>query len=131
MRVRLWINHETKVDFQLETGAPITLVDDRVWNQLRKPKLNPLKMKLNSFTGHSIPLKGETQVNLKYNDQTFQLRMFVLCESGTNMLGREWVESLGLHTKTIAEIPSTEPMCNANVDSTTLNQLFVEYKDIF
>ena len=131
MRVRLSINHGTKVDFQLDTGSPITLVDDRVWNQLLKPKLDSLKMKLNSFTGHSIPLKGETLVDVKYNGQTFRLRMFVLCGSGTNILGRDWIESLGLHTKTLDEITSSESMSNVNVDSTNLNQLFVQYKDIF
>ncbi|CAF5075156.1 unnamed protein product, partial [Rotaria magnacalcarata] len=52
------------VNFELDTGSPITVINTHVWELMGKPKLYPIKLNYSSFSGHPIFLKGEKMVNV-------------------------------------------------------------------
>ena len=80
-----------QIEFQLDTGSPITLINEETWVHMGKPNLEKCQLDLSSFTGHSIKLKGERMVNVQFNEQDKQLKLFVVSGYGTNVLGRDWI----------------------------------------
>ena len=77
-----------QVNFEFDTGSPITIVDERTWDSLGKPKLDLVKFTYNSFSGHLIHLKGKTVVNVNYRNRCMQLKLAVDDKSRNNILGR-------------------------------------------
>ena len=51
IQVKLLID-DNPVHLQLDTGSPVTLVDELVWKQMGCPSVQPVHLNLNSFTGH-------------------------------------------------------------------------------
>ncbi|CAF0711795.1 unnamed protein product [Adineta steineri] len=128
--LRLQINN-MPIKLQLDTGSPITLVTEQVWEQLGKPNLNQIKMNINSFTGHRITLKGERMVKVEYMDKSMQLKMHVVNGYGNNILGRDWIYALNLHTRTLDDIDSNGSTLNVNFGPESLNELMARHSEIF
>ena len=121
--IHVLLDH-TEVQLQLDTGSRIINIHEHVWGKMGKPKLQPVKMNLNSFTSHSIHLRGEKMVRVKYNHLTTCLRLFVVNGSRSNILGRDWIDALHLNVRTLDDIAF-----NASVLKVNLDDLFAHYKD--
>lgn len=93
-----------QVNFELDTGSPITIITEALWNSMGKPSLHSVKSNYSSFSGHSIPLKGETMVNVKYQDRHFSLKLVVGNGDCNNIIGRNWIQALNLHNQTLNDI---------------------------
>jgi hypothetical protein len=119
------------INFELDTGSPITIVTEHIWKSMGKPNLHPVKLIYSSFSGHSISFKGETTVNVKYHDQCCSLKLVVGNGNGNNIIGRNWIHALHLHTKTLDDIVSNNTISILNSGNDNFNQLFIDYKDIF
>jgi hypothetical protein len=130
IQIQLLIEH-TNVEFQVDTGSPVTLINEQVWRKFGRPQLKPCTIELNSFTGHSVRLKGQKVVNVIFNDQHFKLTVFVANGSGINILGRDWIDALHLKTKTLHDIESNRSMLSLNYEIKTLDKLFMQFNDIF
>ncbi|CAF1282085.1 unnamed protein product [Rotaria sp. Silwood1] len=96
-----------KVNFELDTGSPITIINEYVWKLMEKPKLYLVKLTYNSFAGHPIPFKGEKMVKVNYNDRCAQLPLVIYA------------------------IVSDSSIQNINSEFKNLNDLLIRYDDIF
>jgi transposase InsO family protein len=130
IQIHLLIEH-IKVELQVDTGSPVTLINEQVWIEMGRLKLDPCKINLNSFTGHSIQLKGQKVVDVVYNDQSYKLTIFVINGSGINILGRDWLDSLRLNTKTLNDIDSNTSVLSINSEIKILDNLYSKFNDIF
>ncbi|CAF2039059.1 unnamed protein product [Rotaria magnacalcarata] len=119
------------VNFELDTGSPITVINTHVWELMGKPKLYPIKLNYSSFSGHPIFLKGEKMVNVNYNDGELKLKLIAGNKIGNNILGRNWINILNLNRQTLDDIASNSSIQNINVGDKSLNELFIDYDDIF
>ena len=81
-------------------------------------------MEISSFTGHQITLMGEKMVKVEYMGQSRQLKMYVVNGYGNNILGRDWIYALNLHTRTLNDIGSSGSTLNVNFGPRILNELF-------
>lgn len=84
------------VRLQVDTGSTHTLLDHQAWIKLGKPKLNPPRYNLQGFNKNRIALKGQGQVEVSYQGQNHHLEIVVTESAHNNLLGREWIEKLGV-----------------------------------
>ena len=82
--------------FELDTGAPHTIISMKDWNNLGSPNLRASNFQLKSFGGTSIRIKGECEVDVEYKQQKFNLFAIVVNESGPSLLGLQWMNQLHL-----------------------------------
>jgi len=80
-----------QVNFELDAGSPVSIINQRIWELMRKPSLRPVKLIYNSFSGHPIALKGAKMVNVIYNDRCTQLQVLVANGNCSNIIGRNWI----------------------------------------
>ncbi|CAF4677498.1 unnamed protein product, partial [Rotaria magnacalcarata] len=69
-----------------------------------KPNLQSVKSVHNSFSGHSIPLKGEKMVMVNYHGLRARLRILVGDKNRNNILGRNWINALHLNEISLGEL---------------------------
>ncbi|CAF4178451.1 unnamed protein product [Rotaria sordida] len=130
IQVKLLID-DIPVKLQLDTGSPITLVDEQLWIQMGCPALQSVHMNLNSFTGHPIKLKGQKVVNVKYKNQYFQLNLHFLAGVGNKILGLDWIHALHINSKSLNDIFSDGIMAQVNLQFKNSHDLLIHYNDIF
>jgi hypothetical protein len=119
------------VQFEFDTGSPITIINGNVWKTMGKPKLHPVKLGYNSFSGHPIRIKGEKVVNVNFDGQCTQLRLLVGYENRNNILGRNWINALHLNKRTLDDIDSNNTVLNVNPGIENLNHIMKLYQEIF
>ncbi|CAF2519215.1 unnamed protein product [Rotaria sp. Silwood2] len=102
------------VTFELDTGSPITIINEHIRKKMGKPKLTPVKSIYSSFTGHSIHLKGEKMVKMIYNGQSSRLKILVGGRNRNNIVGHNWINSLHLNRIKLNDMFSNNTISNVN-----------------
>ena len=120
-----------QVNFEFDTGSPITTVNECTWELLGKPKLDPVKFTYSGFSGHLIRLKGETVVDANYHNQCAQLKLGVGEKSRDNIPGRNWINVLRLNQQALDDIISNSSIQNVECTFKKLNELLIHYDDTF
>ena len=119
-----------RITLQLDTGSPVTMLTERTWDVIGRPTLQRCTMKLVSFTGHRVKLKGRGTIDVGYDQSS--LRLDVLVASGTMMdiLGRDWISALKLDAK-----PWNNSINAVTTASTkqvkTVQELIGQYREVF
>ncbi|CAF1097612.1 unnamed protein product [Rotaria sordida] len=120
-----------QVQFELDTGSPVTVINGHTWNKMGKPDLQPVKSTYNSFSGHSIRLKGEKMVKVKYSGQSTQLQLLVRDGHRNNILGRNWINALQLNKIPLGKIGIKSRHVNVNHEMKKLKNMMIYYSNIF
>ena len=120
-----------QVNFEFDTDSPITVINERTWELLGRPQLDPVKFTYSSFSGYLIRLKGETVVDVNYQNQCTQLKLVVGGKSRNNILGRNWINVLHLNQQALGDIISNSSIHNVECTFKNLNELLIHYDDIF
>ena len=87
---------------ELDTGASVSLISEqtylKAWADSDRPALRQSSKKLHTYTGESIPLKGEIDVKVRAQtkDPTILLSLLVVQRRGCSLLGRDWLCQLTL-----------------------------------
>ncbi|XP_060810750.1 uncharacterized protein K02A2.6-like [Amyelois transitella] len=89
-------NREEK--FKLDTGADINVMSLETFLLLgfNLEMLKPDRIKLESYSGNFIPIKGVCYLQCVYKSQTFNLKFAIADMSCQSVLGRKSCEELGL-----------------------------------
>ncbi|XP_064470026.1 uncharacterized protein K02A2.6-like [Ornithodoros turicata] len=112
------------VQLQVDTGSRHTLLNHQSWIKLGKPKLSPPSYNLQGFNKNPIALKGQGQVEVAYQNRTHHLEIVVTESLHRNLLGREWIEKLGVDlNKLFVGALNTVPSSLTNTLE-TLRELF-------
>ncbi|CAF4637437.1 unnamed protein product [Rotaria sp. Silwood2] len=107
IRIQITVD-DIQVNFELDTGSPITIISEHVWRILGEPKLRPIQSIYSSFTGHPVRLKGKKMVKVNYDGQCFQLPLVVGNETSSNIIGRNWINILHLNTRILDALMVTK-----------------------
>lgn len=81
IRVALHLNNR-KVVMMIDTGAAVTLIPEKVAKRIPNMKLEKTDTKLTTYIGEKIKVCGKCSVVVKYNDQEYQLPLFVPFRAG-------------------------------------------------
>ena len=87
--------------FELDTGALHTIITVNDWNKIGSPIIRASNLRLKSFGGTLLEIKGECTVNVEYQRQTFTLSAIIVNESGPSLLGLPWIHHLHLDLNSI------------------------------
>lgn len=73
-------------------------------DQLGAIPLQRSAFNLKSYSGHTIPVVGETTVHVKYSDQEADLPVIVTRGKGTALMGRDWLSKVKLNWEEMSKI---------------------------
>ena len=133
-----WFTHlktnGTEIQYKLDTGSQVNIITEQLFNKLRKkPKIHKSKIKLTSYSGNSIPIKGTCVLTVNRKQQVFKLHFVVVSESRTPIIGVSACSKLGL-VKRVYMVDkdqysnSQEPK---QKEVSTVQNLTESYKDVF
>lgn len=100
LKVDLSLNKQN-VDFILDTGCPVTIISESIASTIGLKNLKESDCNLTSYSGHKINIVGKTDVNVKYEEQCYDLPVYVVKDDKPSLLGRSWLKSLKLNWKDI------------------------------
>ena len=89
------------LNFELDTGAAVTIINKETWRKLGSPILSKVKMALRDYSGNKLPLMGQASVEVCYKGENFDLPIHVVANSGRLLLGRDWLAKLKFNWNTI------------------------------
>ena len=89
-----------EVEMELDTGATYSLISNDTYRQLwpkeGRPPLRKTDIKLRTYTGEKVTIRGCLRVPVKYQSQLEDLHLLIVADSGTSLLGRDWLQKLRL-----------------------------------
>ena len=92
-----------------------------MYKKLCAKKLKPSQAKLKGYSGHSIKVIVEAEVNVCHNVQQATLPLVVGMRAGPSLLGRNWLDVLALDWKEIHLVGSID----------LLRSLMDKYAEVF
>ena len=109
--------------FEIDTGATRTVLNQETYEKLRdQVELKSSTVTLITYTGEKIPVSGEVQIPVKYQNQQHELSAMVVESSGPNLLGRDWLHVFKLNWNKIFAIQEGNPQLQKILDA---------HKDVF
>ena len=85
-------------ELELDTGAAVTVIPEEIWQKdLGSVPSQKSKVTLRSYSGHLIPVSGETAVHVKYSFQELDLPIIVTKGKGVVLMRRDWLSKIKLN----------------------------------
>ena len=112
-----------KNEMELDTGAAVSLVSQQVFQGFvnSEIELKPTTVKLRSYSGHELKVKGECNVVVECNGQNKSLSLLVVEGQGPSLFGRNWLSSFQLNWELIKHIQ----------DDIKIETLISKYHEVF
>lgn len=80
---------------KLETGAAVSLISTDIYEtMLKNTPLQTTNVVLKTYTGEAVSPNGVITVNVKMNEQTALLPLYVVEGNYPSVLGREWLKQI-------------------------------------
>ena len=119
-----------RLRLEVDTGAALTLISEatyrRVWPADAAPRLTPTNIRLRTYTGEGLVIKGSTAVTVQYNGQLVEdLHLLVVEGNGSSLMGRDWLMRIKLDWSQLHAIHGTTN------HSPTLATLLEKHKQLF
>ena len=90
---------------ELDTGASVIVIPETMWrDQLGSVPLQESDVTLKCYSGHDIPVVGESTFHVRYNAQEADLPVIITKGSGVALIGRDWLSTLKLNWKEISQV---------------------------
>ena len=104
MMVALNVN-QAEIQMELDTGASCSIISEATYRSLWPPEsappLKPSPIKLRTYSGEDLPVKGSISVLVQYQDQETSLPLTVVAGNGSSLLGSDWLLKLTLDWKSL------------------------------
>ena len=97
--------NECDISMELDTRATVSVISEETRNE--KVPSSPLEnsqLKLKTYTGGHLKIKGQAFVDVSYNGQNIKLPLQVIKGNGPALLGRNWLRTLKLDWGTIKRV---------------------------
>ncbi|KRY90554.1 Transposon Tf2-9 polyprotein [Trichinella pseudospiralis] len=110
-------------EMEIDTGSEYTVLFEYVFRKLsqgRKIRLEPITVKLATFQGELVKVKGSCSVNVPYGNIHRTLALIVAKGHCPNLLRLNWFESLGIHLSGVHRLTSTPPQISEVCENTDL-----------
>ena len=90
---------------EVDTGAAWSIMSDKAYSKLFPGvPLQPTKTKLRTYSGESLQVLGEREVEVRYGKQVERLGLLVVKGGGPNLMGRDWLGRICLNWNTIYQL---------------------------
>ena len=95
----------TNVSMIRDTGASVTLISSRSWNE-KFPimKLDKSERLLKTYSGEEVQVLGQAQILVDYKQQKTKLPLLIVEGDGPSLLDRNWLKSIKLYWKVIKHV---------------------------
>ncbi len=121
-----------KVKLEIDTGCSLTVLNEETFKELRKSgkstKIKQTGIKLETYTGQPIEVKGTSQVTVEYQEQKKTLPVVVVAGNGPNLLGRGWLAELKLSWD---QIKHERHVLQIQTGDDSLQKMLVRHSDVF
>ena len=86
LKIEVVINQQ-KVEIEIDTGAAVTLVNEVTFKALwsKRKALGLPQVQLQTYSGKSLTLVGETDVKVRYGQQVASLPLIIVKGKGPNL----------------------------------------------
>jgi len=123
--VTVMINN-VDVNMEIDSGSPVSLMPYVSFKKYFGMQcLQPADVRLSTFTGESLNVRGYFPATVVYEGQTHQLKLYIVDGGSAVLLGRSWLEKIKLNWQNIREIHSLQS------NRYTLSELKAKYADLF
>lgn len=105
-RIEIEING-TVVDFEIDTGASLSILSHSAFEELAKRQsipLRPSSVVLKTYLGEALEVIGEIRVEVNHHSQKRQLPILVVKGSGPNLVGRDWLLKLKIDWASVNQV---------------------------
>uniref|UniRef100_A0A914P660 RNA-directed DNA polymerase n=1 Tax=Panagrolaimus davidi TaxID=227884 RepID=A0A914P660_9BILA len=116
--------NDVKVLFQHDSGAVCTVVNEKVWQDIGKPLLQPASMNLRSYNSN-IPLLGQCKVKVKFEAEEKEAWL-VIVKNGASLLGRNWIKLFDIRIE-----DELHGSCNQIQFASKLSAILDKYSEVF
>lgn len=126
-QVKLEINNKPLV-MEIDTGAGVSIIPESVLTTLLPElSLQRAAVRLKTFTGEVIPVKGAVTVDVTYGQKTYpKMELLVVQGEGPCLLGRSWLSKIPLDWRRIGKVVTDKSTPQDRLDS-----LLQCYQDVF
>ena len=91
-----------ELKMELDTGATVSLASERVWKEVfKKCPLEKCQTLLRTNTGERLPVLGQLNVTVEYEDQKAELPLLIVPGDGPALWGRNWFSAIRLNWQAI------------------------------
>lgn len=95
------------LSMEIDTGASLSIISEETRKLLWPNKrLQPSTVKLATYSGESLAIKGCMLVKVQYDQQEATLSLLVVQGNGPSLLGRDWLQQLQLNWQKIHSLHS-------------------------
>ena len=106
---------------EIDTGASVSLISEKTFDQVWTEKeLKVSSVKLRTYTGQTLEVKGYVEVNVEYQNQKKQLTLLVVAGDGPSLLGRDWLTHIKIDWSNLY-----------NIQCETVDHLLEQHKVLF
>lgn len=90
---------------ELDTGAAQSLISEKTYKSLFPSwPLLPATAKLRTYSGESLQVLGQQEVEAQYGEQKVRVPLLVVKNEGASLMGRNWLKVIQLDWSTINRI---------------------------
>ena len=100
------------LEMEMDTGASLSLASEKTWEGVfHRCPLEKCNTLLRTYTGEPLPVLGQMEVNIQYEDQEATLPLLIVPGNGPPLWGRNWLTSIRLHWRDIKTVSlGVEPL---------------------
>ena len=96
---------------EMDTGPSVTVIPEEMWEkELGSVPLVECSVTLKSYSGHTIPVVGETPVHVQYQTKQVNLSTVATKGVGLALMGRDWLSKLKLDWHQISNTQHANPL---------------------
>ena len=118
----------SSVRLQLDCASDITIVNERLWEDIGKPSIEASEVTAISASGNKLDIVGEFQADITINDSTKVGRIYVSTHPDLNVLRIETIDQFDLWSvpfnTLVNSVKKTTPNC-------TIQQLRSRFPEVF
>ena len=110
-------------EMHVYTGETVSLVSKAFYKE-RSPRvpLGNIDIELKAYAGHKIPVCGQINVSVLYQEQTGVFPLVVVDSDGPPLLGRNWLNKIKLDWHEIFAVSESESVPRVSSVSSVLNR---------
>ena len=122
--VEVIVNGQT-VKFEADTGSPHTIITEKIWKSLGRPRIERSSIKLHGYSGEEISLRGVCKLHAQFQKKTTIMDVLISRNTAKNipqLCGRDMMAALEMDRVPFCQMSfvvgtkeSTEETCQTSV----------------